>query len=133
MAHKKEIIGDIPNGTKVFSKKLGKTDREAQLIIPTKVLKQFPIQNGYYERDFTACDAQDRQWEFILAIRQTGEHEKPFLRPPKWHEFVMAHRLSRDDADYGVVFYTDNNGPLQVRGLRKNQNSLFGQPLWELV
>lgn len=54
MADKKEIMGDIPNGTKVFSKKLGKTDREAQLIIPTKVLEQFRIQNGYYEREFTA-------------------------------------------------------------------------------
>ncbi|KAF2319885.1 hypothetical protein GH714_020042 [Hevea brasiliensis] len=61
-----------------------------------------------------------------LAIRHIGKYDKPFLRPPKWHEFVVAHGLSGDDAEYGVVFYKDNNGDLQVRGLKKYHSPLFG-------
>ncbi|KAJ9158942.1 hypothetical protein P3X46_024483 [Hevea brasiliensis] len=133
MAHKKEIFEDIPNGKKIFSKKLEKTDRDVQLIVPTRVLEQFPIENGYYERDFTAFDASGREWKFILAIRQIGKYDKPFLRPPKWHEFVVAHGLSGDDAEYGVVFYKDNNGDLQVRGLKKYHSPLFGKAIWEKV
>ncbi|KAJ9158941.1 hypothetical protein P3X46_024482 [Hevea brasiliensis] len=135
MGHPKEIIGDIPNGTKIFSKKLAKTDRDFQLIVPERVFEQFAIENGSYERDFTAFDAGGRKWEFILAIRQTGSYDKPVLRPCKWHEFVVAHGLSGDDAEYGVVFYKDDNdnGKLQVRGLKKNHSPLFGKAIWEKV
>ncbi|KAF2293782.1 hypothetical protein GH714_004720 [Hevea brasiliensis] len=62
--------------------------------VPTKVLKHLPIERGYYERDFTAFDGNGDQWNFVMAIRQTGDYQKPFLRPPKWHEFVVAHGLS---------------------------------------
>ncbi|KAF2293804.1 hypothetical protein GH714_004884 [Hevea brasiliensis] len=106
--------------------------------VPTKVLKHLPIERGYYERDFTAFDGNGDQWNFVMAIRQTGDYQKPFLRPPKWHEFVVAHGLSGDDhgGEYGVIFYIKNDEPnrIQVRGLKRNDTLILGgQPIWELV
>uniref|UniRef100_A0A2C9VHM3 TF-B3 domain-containing protein n=1 Tax=Manihot esculenta TaxID=3983 RepID=A0A2C9VHM3_MANES len=133
MSHSKEIIGDIPNGVKVFSKQLGKTDKNHQLIVPTNVLEQFPIQKGYYERNFTAFDEKGVKWNFMLAVRQTGEYDKPFLRPSKWHEFVRVHGLCEEDGDYGVVFFVNDQGKMQVRGLRRHPYTLLGQPIWQQV
>ncbi|KAF2292236.1 hypothetical protein GH714_017893 [Hevea brasiliensis] len=73
---------------------LGQLGRQSTVQVPTKVLKHLPIERGYYERDFTAFDGNGDQWNFVMAIRQTGDYQKPFLRPPKWHEFVVAHGLS---------------------------------------
>ncbi|OAY44930.1 hypothetical protein MANES_07G017350v8 [Manihot esculenta] len=133
MSHSKEIIGDISNGAKVFSKQLGKTDKSHQLILPTKVLEQFPIQKGFYERDFTAFDGKGVKWDFVLAIRHTGEYDKPFLRQSKWHEFVVAHDLYEEDIDYGIVFYINNEGKMQVTGLRRSPYTLLGQPIWQQI
>ena len=96
---------EIPNTTIIFSKPLGKTDKEHQLIVPTSVLEMFPIEQGY-KRAFTAFDKNDQEWPFILGIRQIGEYHKPFLHPPKWHEFVEAYGLSKNDGHkYGVFLY----------------------------
>ncbi|EEF33096.1 conserved hypothetical protein [Ricinus communis] len=102
---------DIPNATIIFSKPLKKTDKEHQLIVPTSVLQRYPIEGGY-------------------------ERDKPFLRPPKWHEFVEAHGLSNSDGqEYGVIFFVKNDSPnqLQVRGLRKNHQQFWGRIIWEEV
>ncbi|KAF2293803.1 hypothetical protein GH714_004876 [Hevea brasiliensis] len=83
----KEIIGNVPSGAKVFSKKLTKTDKAHQLIVPIKLLEQFPIQSGYYQREFTAFDEKGVQWDFVLAIRQVVPPSPPDDRSKKKVKF----------------------------------------------
>ncbi|KAF2319791.1 hypothetical protein GH714_018907 [Hevea brasiliensis] len=115
----------------VFSKQLTATDLEHQLIVPSDVLKKYPIlrQNEFVIISF---DQNEKQWEFPLATRKTGKYAKPTMPAGSWHPFVQEFGLRAGDA---VVFYIskcDEAGKIQVRGMRQTI-SLMGTEVWNEV
>lgn len=118
----KDIIPiNDPKTVVLFSKLLTKTDLEHQLIVPSEVLKKYPIldQNGHVSKFIISFDKNGKRWEFPLATRNTGIYEKPSVPPASWHPFVAEYGLRAGDS---VLFYTRRDDPankIQVRGLRK--------------
>ncbi|KAK8486237.1 hypothetical protein V6N13_090244 [Hibiscus sabdariffa] len=87
----------------IVSKRLGKTDVEKRMTLPSKSLKCFPPLSGdKHMVDFAVRDECDRVWKFRIYTRKSNKkYPKPVLTKG-WREFVCSKRLRVDDR---VEFY----------------------------
>ncbi|KAK8522360.1 hypothetical protein V6N13_115332 [Hibiscus sabdariffa] len=90
----------------IVLKRLGKTDIEKRMTLPSKSLKCFPPLSGdKHTVDFQVRDDEcGRVWKFqIYTRKKNNKYPKPVLTKG-WREFVRSKRLRVEDR---VVFYMD--------------------------
>ncbi|GMI70621.1 hypothetical protein HRI_000731400 [Hibiscus trionum] len=97
----------------IVSKRLGKTDIEKRMTLPSKSLKYFPPLSGdTHVVDFPVRDESGRVWKFRIYTRKTDKkYPKPVLTKG-WREFVCSKQIGIDDR---VKFYMEKEEAESVK------------------
>ncbi|KAK8522359.1 hypothetical protein V6N13_115331 [Hibiscus sabdariffa] len=115
----------------IVLKRLGKTDIEKRMTLPSKSLKCFPPLIGdKHTVDFQVRDECCRVWKFQIYTRKNN---KKYLKPvltKGWREFVCSKRLRVGDR---VAFYMekeDQADSVMYRVKVEKTVRIFGAVFW---